>query len=349
MSKHGYDPLYTVEDAQKVQPLFRPVDYGQPVDVDHCMTAVYHDAGHVFGSSMIALKARACDDRKRTILFSGDVGRWHRPILDDPTLVPYADYVVIESTYGDRVHPREEDPVDKLAEVINATAERGGNVVIPSFALERSQELLYHISGLLNLKRIPQLPVFLDSPMAIRITKVFEDSPEYFDREMSERIAQHLSPFKFPGLTMTMTTDESKAINELRGPCVIIAGSGMCTGGRVKHHISHNIGRPESTILFVGYQAVGTLGRILVDGVDEVRIHGDMHPVAAEIDRIYGFSAHADREELTCWVSALKTTPKRVFVVHGETNAADNFAAYLAEQTGWDTHVPDYQERVELE
>jgi len=348
VAPHGYQPLYTTEDAEKVQPLFKPVAYLDKVRITGAITAKFHDAGHVFGSSMIAVKASA-GDAKRTVLFSGDVGRWDRPILDDPSLVPYADYVVVESTYGDRTHPREEDPADRLAEVINRTVEAGGNVLIPSFALERSQELLYHLSELLQAKRIPQVPVFLDSPMAIRITKVFEDHPEYFDEEMAARIKNHLSPFKFPGLTMTMSTNESKAINDVGRPCVVIAGSGMCTGGRIKHHLARDIERPQNTVLFVGYQAAGTLGRIIVDGVTDVRILGVERHIKARIESIRGFSAHADRDELVHWLSGLQTAPRKVFIVHGEATAAAAFSEYLTKQTGWPTSVPAYQDGVELE
>jgi len=341
-------PLYTTEDARETFPLFSPVRYRQPVQLAGGMRATFHEAGHVFGSSMITLTVEQ-DGRRRTILFSGDVGRKNMPIIEDPTVFDQADYVLVESTYGDRVHETVGDVKDRLVEVINDTVSRGGNVIIPSFALERSQDILYHLNELLMERRIPHLMVFLDSPMAIEITRVFRGHPELYDEEMAEHAAERSSPFDFPGLKMTRTADESKSINFIRGTVLVIAGSGMCTGGRIKHHLVNNIARPESTILFVGYQAVGTLGRQIVDGAEEVRILGRMHAVRAKIERINGFSAHADREELLGWLGGLKKPPRRVFVVHGETESARQFRDLLAEKTGWDVLAPAYQDEVILD
>ncbi len=341
-------PLYTAADAEKCSSLFSPVPYRHPIRLGKAMTAAFHDAGHVFGSSMITLTIKQ-GRRQRTILFSGDVGRKNMPILEDPTVFRHADYVLVESTYGDRAHQSPEDVDDALAEVINTTRQAGGNIVIPSFALERSQDILYHLNELLIAGRIPPLAVFLDSPMAINITKVFEDHPELFDSEMTKRIAQHMSPFSFPGLKMTATTHESRGINRIKGTAAIIAGSGMCTGGRVKHHLSRNITKPQSTILFVGYQAPGTLGRHIVDGAKEVRILGRPRRVRARIARVYGFSAHADQAGLLQWLSALTKAPKAVFVVHGEAERARHFADYLKEKKGWNTSVPGYMDEVILD
>jgi len=341
-------PLYTTADAERCTGHFSPVPYDKPVRVAKRMHAVFRDAGHVFGASMIELTVEQ-GGQKRTILFSGDVGRRDRPIIEDPTCFEQADYVLIESTYGDRVHEKTRDAQEQLGEVVNAAVEAGGNLAVPSFALERSQELLYHLNELLLAGRIGHVRVYLDSPMAIRITKVFEEHPELFDDEMTERIRRQLSPFGFPGLKMTRSTDESKAINRIRSGAVIIAGSGMCTGGRIKHHLSNNISRPESTILFVGYQAQGTLGRYLLSGPDEVRIFGRMHSVKAGIVRIGGFSAHADRDELTRWIRCLKSPPRAVFVVHGETDSAKAFREHLAAATGWNVTVPAYKDTVTLE
>ncbi len=341
-------PLFTARDAERCLSMFRPVQYRQPLKIGKRMTAVFHDAGHVFGSSMITLTVKQ-DMQERTILFSGDVGRRNMPIIEDPTVFRHADYVLVESTYGNRVHETVEDVNDALADVIDSTGQAGGNIVVPSFALERSQDMLYHLNELHLAGRIPRIAVFLDSPMAIEITKVFERHPEFFDEEMTRRIKQHLSPFDFPGLKMTQTTEQSKAINDVRGTALIIAGSGMCTGGRVKHHLVHNITRRESTILFVGYQAPGTLGRHIVDGAREVRILGRQHRVKARIARIHGFSAHADRDELLKWLSALKTAPKAVFVVHGEAESAQHFADYVRDNNGWNTSVPAYMDEVILD
>jgi len=345
---HPDVPLYTTADADAVTPLFSPVDYGEPVDLGAGVTAKFCDAGHVFGSSTITLTAQT-DGQTRRILFSGDVGRKDKPILDDPDAAGEADYVLVESTYGDRVHEPTENVEGQLAEIINTAVEAGGNIVIPSFALERSQELLYHLNELLIADRIPHLVTFLDSPMAIRITKVFDEHPELFDEEMARRMKAEMSPFDFPGLKMTMSTAESKAINRIKGSAVIIAGSGMCTGGRIKHHLVQNISRPECTVLFVGYQAEGTLGRHIVAGSREVRIHGEKRQVLARVEQVHGFSAHADRDELVSWLSGLKSPPRQVFVVHGEEAAALAFRDYLTDKTGWPASAPNYLDEVTLD
>jgi metallo-beta-lactamase family protein len=232
--------------------------------------------------------------------------------------------------------------------VINSTVEAGGNIVIPSFALERSQHLMYYLNKLLLSKRIPRLKVFIDSPMAVRITEVFEKHPELYDAELTALMRQGKSPFDFLGLTMVRSVEDSKEINYIRGSVIIIAGSGMCTGGRIKHHLVNNISRPASTILFVGYQATGTLGRHIVDGSKEVRILGKHYPINARIVQINGFSAHADRDELLRWISGLKKPPRQVFVVHGEADTAANFAGFLKEKTGWNIAVPQYREEFNL-
>ncbi|MCE5277364.1 MAG: MBL fold metallo-hydrolase [Planctomycetaceae bacterium] len=347
VSPFGYQPLYTTEDAQKCEALFAPVAYNTPIEVAKGITAVFHEAGHVFGSSTISVSAQT-NGMARTVLFSGDVGRWNNPIIADPDLAGQADYVLVESTYGDRLHDQDADINDRLADVINRAVAAGGNIIIPSFALERSQELLYRLNQLHDAKRIPHLPVFLDSPMAIRITRVMKEHPECFNSNMAEQIRNHGTPLDFPGLMMTETTDHSKAINAVKGSCIVIAGSGMCTGGRIKHHLAHNISNPRSTILFVGYQAVDTLGRILLDGAGQVRILGQEYQVKASIARINGFSAHADRDELMCWLAGLARPPRQVFVIHGEAQTAVKFAQYLTEKTGWSAIAPNYQDRVVL-
>jgi len=335
-------PLYTQDDAKESFPLFAPVQYEEQVQVADGVKASFHDAGHILGSSMIKLQVSE-DNEVRTIIFSGDVGRWDKPILNDPTIFDEADYVLVESTYGDRLHKDKKDIDELLSEIINSTRKAGGNIAIPSFALERAQEVLYHLNELLMEDRIPHLVVFLDSPMAINVTEVFKNHAELFDAEMMQLIRSGESPFDFPTLRMSRTTDESKAINHITGTAIIIAGSGMCTGGRIKHHLVHNISRPESTIIFVGYQAVGTLGRQIVDGAEEVRILGGMQKVKARVEKINGFSAHADRNELLRWLSGLKKNPRHVFVTHGEPDAAKNFAGLLKEEKGWNVSVPEYK------
>ena len=340
-------PLYTMDEAKSSFPLFSAVRYEEPVEIGDGIEATFHDAGHILGSSMIRVKVSR-NGEERTVLFSGDIGRWDKPILRDPTIFDQADYVLMESTYGDRLHEDPKDIDELLADAIDATRRAGGNIVIPSFAVERSQEILYRLNGLLLEDRIPHLLVFVNSPMAISVTEVFRHHPELFDEEMMDRIRRRASPFDFPGLKMTRTVDESKAIHHITGTVVILAGSGMCTGGRIKHHLVHNISRRESTILFVGYQASGTLGRQIVDGAEEVRILGRKYRVRARVAQIHGFSAHADRDELFRWVSGLRNPPRHVFVNHGEPESAGRFADFLREKKGWEVSVPKYQDEVVL-
>jgi len=341
-------PLYTVEDVEASLPLFSPVHYGESFQLGNGIKATLFDAGHVLGSAMIMLTVNE-GGMERTILFSGDVGRWNAPMLRDPTLFAEADYVVVESTYGDRLHESFADISDRLAQEINLTLRAGGNIVVPSFALERAQEVLYYLNKLTMQRRIPQMKVFLDSPMAVSINKIFERHPELYDQEMTRLVHANKSPFDLPGLKVSYALDESKIISNLTSGAMIIAGSGMCTGGRIKHHLVTNISRPESTILFVGYQAVGTLGRQIVDGAKTVRILGQYYPVRARIAQIHGFSAHADRDELLRWLSGLKKAPKHVFVTHGESEVAESFGNFLRKKTGWDISIPDYLEEVELD
>jgi len=341
-------PLYTTDDAKASFSLFTPVSYEETVLLGEGIKATFHDAGHVIGSSMIKITVSQ-QGESRTILFSGDVGRWDRPILRDPSIFNEIDYVMVESTYGDRIHQEPPDVGESLAEIINSTFRAGGNIIVPSFALQRSQEILYHMNELLMENQIPHIMVFLDSPMAISITKVFKRHSELFDKEMLRRIRQNKSPFDFPGLKLVQTADESKALNHISGTIMIIAGSGMCTGGRVKHHLVTNITRPESTILFVGYQAIGTLGKQILDGVKQVRILGQQYPVRARIAQIHGFSAHADRNELFQWISGLSSAPRRVFVVHGEPRTIKQFGQFLREKTGWEISTPEYETETFLE
>ncbi|MGD0352058.1 MAG: MBL fold metallo-hydrolase [Dehalococcoidia bacterium] len=334
-------PLYTVDDAKASFPQLSSIEYGTPVTIGEDVEATFYDAGHVLGSSMIKVNIRQ-NGEERTILFSGDIGRWGKPILHDPTLFQAADYVLVESTYGDRLSESLEDAADKLADTINATVKSGGNIVIPSFALERSQEILYYLNEFLIEDRIPHLIVFVDSPMAMSINQVFEHHPELFDEEMTEFMRQG-SPFGFHGLRLVRTAGESKAINRIKGTVIIIAGSGMCTGGRIKHHLVTNISRNESTILFVGFQAVGTLGREIVDGTKEVRIFGEYYPVKARVVQIDGFSAHADRDELIKWLSSLRQPPRRLFITHGESSVSQHFAGMVKDRMGWNVIVPEYK------
>jgi len=302
----------------------------------------------VLGSSIIRVRIHL-DGQERVVLFSGDVGRPNRPIIEDLAIGQRADYVLIESTYGDRLHEDTEDIKKIIAEVINSTVKAGGNIIVPSFALERSQEVLYYINELLTDKAIPPLRIFLDSPMASKITEVFHRHPELFDEEMADSVKRNSSLFNMPGLEMTSDVEESKAINKMKGPIMVIAGSGMCNAGRVKHHLVNNISRRENTVMFVGYEAAGTLGRQIVDGAKEVRILGQQYPVKARIVQIHGFSAHADRDELLKWLLGFQTPPREVFVVHGESESAKSFGEFVREKTGWQVTVPEYQQEVVLD
>jgi metallo-beta-lactamase family protein len=332
-------PLYTEEDAKQVFPFLKTTRYRMPVEAAPGMTAEYFDAGHILGSAMVNVTlTEGAENRK--ILFSGDVGRWGSTILRDPTCFESADYLTCESTYGDRLHDVKEDKYAKLERIVKRTVEAGGNLVIPSFGVERAQDLLYVLSALLKTKRIPPITVFMDSPMAINITEIFKRYEELFDDATKARLKAGDSPFDFRGLQYTRSTDESKNINFHKGSAIIIAGNGMCTGGRVKHHLVQNITRSDSTVLFVGYQASGTLGRIILEGASRVRILGREFPVSARIEKINGFSAHADRDELARWLSCFKNPPRRLFVTHGEPATAKSFAEFWREKSGWQIQVP---------
>ncbi|MCR4336969.1 MAG: MBL fold metallo-hydrolase [Candidatus Omnitrophica bacterium] len=341
-------PLYTVADAQKVFPLFHPISFGQEFLISNEFKVTYHEAGHILGAAMLQLKFQDAG-KEKIIIFSGDIGRWNRPIIDDPHLFERADYVVMEATYGNKKHEDEENASQKFEKIIQEAERRGGNIIIPTFAIERAQELLYHLQELYQQKRIPPILTFLDSPMAIQITKVFNKYSTCFDEEAKLRMQKTESIFSFPLLKMTETIEQSKAINVIKGTCLIMAGSGMCNGGRIKHHLLHNITREESTILFVGYQAKGTLGREILEKPSRVRIFGKTWPVRARIEKINGFSAHADREELLRWVKGFCQAPQKIFIVHAESIAAESFSSLLKEEIKTDVKIAQYLERIELE
>lgn len=340
-------PLYTEQDAEKAGQRFSVVELGKTVPVADGVEAAFFEAGHILGSASVRLRvgagAEAC-----SILFSGDIGRWDKPFLNDPAPCDEADWVLMESTYGDRLHESEDTIERELRDILAATIRAGGNIVIPSFAIERSQELLYYLNRLQRAREVPPVPVYLDSPMATRVTEVFARYPGYLDAEMRDLVARDASPFDLASLAMARTAEQSKAINAIRGTAVVIAGSGMCTGGRIKHHLVRNLPRRESTILFVGYQAAGTLGREILDGAKRVRVLGEQVPVRARVARIGGFSAHADRDELLRWASAIRSRLRGVFVVHGEPEVAASFSRTLAGATGWTTSVPAAGDAVAL-
>ncbi len=311
-----FEPLYTIDDALHALDFFAdPVAYDQPVAVVDGVTARFQDAGHILGSASIVLEIVA-GDKKRTMVFSGDLGSPGQPILRDPVPAPPADYVVMETTYGDRPHRSLPDSIDELYRAIRETVARGGNVVIPTFALERAQEVLYHLHCGIRDGKVPaNISVFLDSPMAISATEIFRRHTECFDEAFHEALI-HGDPFAMPNLHFSRESSESMMINNIDSGAVILAGSGMCNGGRVRHHLKHNLWREKSSIVFVGYAAQGTLARRIVDGANSVRIFNEDIRVRAQVWTINGFSAHADQGHLLRW---LGTSPRRkVFLVHGD-------------------------------
>lgn len=346
--RYPLEPLFTDADVDGTLPLLQGSPYKQPIEVAEGVSASFHDAGHILGSAMLELMVEE-EGIKRSVIFSGDIGQWGKPLINDPTMFETADYIVMESTYGDRDHEKSDDDIERQLEVvIKHTCNGGGNVVIPTFAVERAQELMYHISHLAHDNRIPDVPVFLDSPMAIDVTQVFRKHRDHFDDDTWARIEGGLPPLDFPGLVLSRTTKDSMAINDVDGPCVIMSTSGMCTAGRIKHHLKRNLPNPKNTILFVGYQANGTLGRQILDRRPEVRIHGKTRQVRANVGRIYGCSGHADRSGLLHWSGNFKQRPKRMFLTHGEENGALALANTLKATRGWDVLVPDYRSCTDL-
>lgn len=330
--KEEYVPLYELKDAVGVMELFIPCPYGKIIDVCEGIRIRFVDVGHLLGSASVEVWLEE-GDLKRKIAFSGDVGNYDQPIIKDPEYLSDADYVIMESTYGDRLHDRNPDNVAVLAKIIQETFERGGNVVIPSFAVGRTQEMLYFIRQIKQeglVKGFDGFEVYIDSPLAVEATGIFhENVDECFDEEALSLVRQGINPIRFPGLKVAVSADESKAINFDPKPKVIISASGMCEAGRIKHHLKHNLWRPESTVLFVGYQANGTLGRAIYEGAREVKLFGETIEVRARIEKFIGISGHADRDGLLHWVQAFSKKPQKVFVVHGEDAVTESFAALL--------------------
>lgn len=338
------EPMYTVQDALAAAELFVPCAYGATVDICEGIKARYTDVGHLLGSACIEVWATEGKEQRK-ILFSGDVGNVEQPILRNPQTVDDADYVLIESTYGDRDHEVDKpDYVRDFTEILRRTFQRGGNVVVPSFAVGRTQELLYFIREIKTKELLPEFPdfeVYVDSPLANNATTIFnENEADCFDEEAMEIVKSGVNPLVFPGLKMTVTSDESKAINEDNNPKVILSASGMCEAGRIRHHLKHNLWREDSTVCFVGYQAVGTLGRRLIEGEKEVTLFGEKIQVQAEIVSLQGVSGHADRNGLLNWLGGLKQAPKKVFVVHGEDKVTETFAGLVTERFGYETYAP---------
>ena len=339
-----FTPLYDMADADNAISCFVPVPYDSRVNVCEGIDIRFTDMGHLLGSAAVEVWLTEGDVTKK-IVFSGDVGNLDQPLIKDPQKVKEADYVLIESTYGDRLHARSDvDYVKELAGVLDATFRRGGNVVIPSFAVGRTQEMLYFIRQIKEDRLLPDFPgfkVYMDSPLAVEATEVFhKNGRACFDEEAMKFVEAGINPVDFPGLRFAITPEESKEINFIDEPKVIISASGMCDAGRIRHHLKHNLWRPESTILFVGYQSVGTLGRALVEGADRVKLFGEEIDVKAEIRTLTGLSGHADRDGLLDWIDGFEKKPDMVFVVHGEDTVTDSFAALLKDEKGLNAYAP---------
>lgn len=329
-----YVPLYTAEDVQHTIALLQPCSYNKTYSLFDDVSVSFSDAGHLLGSASVAITVTE-QGESRTLLFSGDLGNVSRPLIRDPQVPPAADYVVIESTYGDRLHGERPDYVKHLSQILQQTFDRGGNVVIPSFAVGRTQEMLYLIRQIKNEGLVhghADFPVWVDSPLAVEATNIYSgDLQEYYDEETLSLLAQGETPIRFNGLHLSVTSDESRRINDDRTPKVILSASGMCEAGRIRHHIKHNLWRPESTILFVGYQSAGTLGRKLLDGAPQVKLFGEEIQVRAHIEALAGISGHADRDQMLAWLQSMPGKPKQIFVNHGEDSVCDTFAQTIRE------------------
>ena len=348
-------PLYDEHDVDRAVELGRGCDYGAEIAVAEGVTAVFHDAGHILGSAIIELRV-ADEGQRRTIVFSGDLGRNDTPIVRDPTPITHADHVVIESTYGNREHGPHEAAIDGLVAAVGEVAAEEGVLLMPAFAIGRTQEVIWVLDDLVRNGRIKRLPLYVDSPMASRATRVYDDHPETYDEETGALLRSGDSPLRYPGQQFTDTVEESKAIRHQPRPFMLVAASGMLTGGRIMHHLKDFLPDPASTLLFIGYQGEGTLGRHIADGGRTARIDGQEIEIRCRVRVISGFSAHADQHELEAWLAHFGRAggdadgrPKRVFIVHGDPDAAEAFAGRVKAELGMQPHVPKHRETVALD
>lgn len=340
-------PLYTSEDAERAIQRLRSLGYGADGVISRDTSIRFLDAGHILGSGIVRAEIKNGGKPLR-IVFSGDLGRYRAKILRDPSPMEETDYLVVESTYGNRLHP-EEGTRKELAQIINDTAKRGGSLVVPAFALGRTQTLLYYIRELKASEQIPDLPIYVDSPMAVDVTRLFCDYIEDFDKEAQSLFrSTGRCPILSPNLHLVRSTEESKKLNESLFPAVIISASGMATGGRVLHHLKKRLPDPRNAVLFIGFQANGTRGQLLKSGVREIKIHGQQIPVRAKILAMESFSAHADGREILRWLRTFPSPPKRTFVVHGELDSSEALASEIHQALGWATHIPDHLEKADL-
>lgn len=338
------EPIYTMEDADGTIKRIVPCSYGKILDLSDGIKVRFTDIGHLLGSASIEVWATENETTKK-IVFSGDIGNYNQPLIKDPIKTEQADYVVMESTYGDRIHSdKKPDYIGELTKILKETFDKGGNVVIPSFAVGRTQEMLYflrQIKGEKLVKGHPDFLVYVDSPLAVDATGIFQKNVyTCFDDKTMELVNKGINPISFPGLRLSITSDESKAINFEDEPKVIISASGMCEAGRIRHHLKHNLWRPESTVLFVGYQAVGTMGRNILEGATEVKLFGEVIEIRATIKKLANISGHADKNGLLDWISGFKEKPERVFVVHGEDSVCKSFVDCLHNEHGYEAYAP---------
>lgn len=344
MSGVQIEPLFNMEDADGAIKCLIPCHYDKEIQVTEDIRIRFTDIGHLLGSSSIEVWLTE-DGTTKKIVFSGDIGNYDQPLIKDPKKTEDADYVVMESTYGDRLHTKERpNYVDELTKILQETFDRGGNVVIPSFAVGRTQEILYFLRKIKEehkIERHENFPVYVDSPLAVEATGIFQKNKlDCFDEQAMELVKNGINPISFPGLRLAITSDESKAINFENTPKVIISASGMCEAGRIRHHLKHNLWRQECTVLFVGYQAVGTLGRAIIEGAEEVKLFGEHVEVRATITSIQGLSGHADKDGLLDWIEGFKEKPKKVFVVHGEDSVCKSFVECLWAEHGIKAYAP---------
>lgn len=350
--KAQLEPIYTLDDVQATLPLFDTVPYNQIQEIDSTIEFRFQDAGHILGSASLELWVKDEDEegkpQREKIVFSGDIGNFDTAILRDPTYIDHADFVVMESTYGDHLHRSRKDTVEEFRQIITDAFEKGGNIIIPAFAVERTQEILYELGRLCDEESCPNIPVFIDSPLAINATEIFRKHPQCYDEATWEILRQGKNPLDLPQLRLTRTASESKKINDEKR-ALIISASGMAHAGRILHHLKHNLWRPESHVIFVGYQAHGTLGRQILDGAKTVRIFGEEIAVKATIHSLGGFSAHADQAGLTRWLAQMSPTPQQVFLTHGEEEKMKVLSKHFQQELGVEPYLPQYQEEITLE
>jgi metallo-beta-lactamase family protein len=352
-NKEGYSkhkpalPLFQMADARAALKLLEPVPFDEWKELHPGIRFRYHRQGHILGAAAVEVETKVSGGKKKTVYFSGDVGRYGVPILREPESYPGSDVLFLESTYGDRFHG-EADPRTVLGEEIRAGLKRGGVIIIPAFAIDRTQEILYMLHELVVDGDLPEIPVFLDSPMGIEATALYTRFLGEHDAEMRQFFAEQENPIFPPNLQVTPSSADSRKLNSMRGPAIIISASGMATGGRILHHLKLRLPDPRNTVLFVGYQAVGTKGRRLVDGDEEIKIHGQWIPVKAHISRVTGLSAHADAGELMVWLARRERDPEKVVLVHGEFPAQEALAERLSEECGWQPSIPELGDTIQI-